>query len=322
MGYDRESQRWQRLPSLSFLPENFFVRSDWCQMEGALVLVFTWPDPEREEPVEASTVDGYNLYVANILTRTWKLLPPRPHKDEKSNRGQKWLIRVSLQAYKVVFFEDHHSDETYCCAQIYDSEQDEWSSSKKFDMSSESILFLSCTDWAYSDGLLYRLWGPIQVVRGIQAFNVQDGTFKMIHMPPIDVPIYRGNYHLSVWNDILLMLVYDSYFTAESVIVLEIDLQCQRWSAVTRGPPADLNFGEFHLEPVVGADGLLFVGVEVESGILSYHMLKDEWSCSPCPANVHPLPHYLENLYVSAPMEEYRWGKFSFQPGLNPFVAL
>lgn len=60
----------QRMEPLSFLPANVFMHIEWERMEGALSFVLN-----KEDDFGSRTVFNF-IFVAHILPRSWKLLPP------------------------------------------------------------------------------------------------------------------------------------------------------------------------------------------------------------------------------------------------------
>lgn len=152
---------------------------------------------------------------------------------------------------------------------------------------------------------------------------------------------------LVVCDGDLVMVVYDScttYYAAQSVMVLRIDLVSQLWVMVTEGPPAAPNSGPVFQRPASDGACLFFAGTTVESDILTYNMSEGQWSCLPMPQSVRqsldltrlPMPqsarpgveHQLNHIrawnrfHSHSPDTKYVWEPSSFSPGLNLFVGV
>lgn len=164
-GYEMESRTWQRLPSLSFLPGNFWIRQlpeDWpvdperiLQIQGTLLLV---TGSERG----CSFDDHVQLYVANILTRSWKQLPP-PNKILGCAVISK-LVNHTRETYKVVILS---SSDLTSDVQIYDSESAAW---KDLEV---SYLFKPLRGPAtYLDGLLFIAGHTSQLAINVVVINI------------------------------------------------------------------------------------------------------------------------------------------------------
>ncbi|CAM6112881.1 unnamed protein product [Calypogeia fissa] len=314
IGYDRTSQHWQPImPSLYFLPENFFTGFAWSRIEGSLVLVST---EKTEEEIDAcEDPDDYNENVVNIVTRRYEQLPSPPPADYRTHMGEKWVIPMSSQTFRAVIF---HEDFHRCFVDVYDSESRVWSNAKVDGWGHFHDIYLS--NWAHLNGVFYKMVGPTDDTRDLLAFDVQERTFKLLQMPAIDIPLYTGYVVLMGCNGNLLMLVFDT--GCEDVFVMKIDVRRRRWVDVSEGPPAELNFGRFLSEPAADDECIYFMGEDVESGLLVYNMKNDEWSTLHIPESVRgsyigPMPY--QNRFHPG---RFQWNVSCFRPGLSPFLAI
>ncbi|CAM6111474.1 unnamed protein product [Calypogeia fissa] len=327
--YHQASRTWQRIPLLSFLPEDLLTRFRRSKLQTAGALLFISTSPEirddfyqefrRSTRLRDIRRGKYTLYVANMLTRSWKQLPPRPPADSVDLDDKlhyldaKLVTHKASETYKVIAF---YVDVGYCLAQIYDSKASRWSSNRLYD--SENLVFLS--HCAYLNGVLYRVVRNNEVGGSLLAFSVEEGTFQVFEMPPIDIELQFGLIDLVVCKGNLLMVAYNHFLYVENVVVLKIDLVSRRWLEVTRGPPAALNFGNLEKHPASDGDCIFFASAKFVGDImLAYNLHEDVWSCFPCPTVVNQLdaPHPL-----FAPALEYKWTVSTFQPGLNPFLGV
>jgi hypothetical protein len=304
IGYDRATRQWRRIPTLSFLPENHITKSKHSQLqiEGGLLFIVSPPK---------------HLSVANVLTRSWKQLPPRPWADGRSC-GRESLVS-HIDAYKVVEF--YRYQDGLCFALIYNSELSAWN--RRAVEVPRDFNFLS--NRVSLNGVLYWMVGLNGIALCLLAFQVEEEVFEVLPLPPISGtpnlgiggPFTRSRIQCFpvVCCGSLLMVVCNNDLLVETVSILKIDLVSQRWLEVARGPPAALNFGKFRFRKWHASDGdcIFFMGENFDQ-VLAYNVQNNEWSCFPIP------PEVLFGDSISS--REYQMISFSFQPSLNPFVAL
>ncbi|CAM6092424.1 unnamed protein product [Calypogeia fissa] len=328
IAYDGKSHNWRRMPSLTHLPENLVLARSNLQIEGPLLYGFARPETRTRKK---------ELYVANILTRSWKQLPPRPSAKMSVVLCNKLVVtssksescsldsmeeerESSSSSYKVVTVCREHRNDQFdrYSAQIYDSNLDAWNS-KKIIISTD---FFRLTTSAYFDGILYMVADANP--RDLLAFSVHDGRFEELKMPFVDT-MRIISVNLVVSNGSLLMIVTEG-FHQQNQQVLRIDLEARKMMEVARGPPPHLNFGPISTQAV--SDGnCIFFGVEESSAnrVLAYNVHEKEWSCFPAPqaASVGPYPAANDRIAATTASDrKYKWSASSFQPGLSPFASV
>lgn len=296
--YHQKSQNWQRVSLLSFLPKDpfligrdlrgssFYRAKKNVHLEGAL-LYGTW---------ETDSFDSQILFVANILTRKWKQLPPRPNAD--SWKGilccMKLVSDPSSEAYKVILScQDGHQDDPYFTL-IYDSKSETWSS-KKF--VSASNFCTSPSSFAYLDGVLYGV--SVANLTSLVAFSVEEGTMDGLRVA-LDKEVDIDTARLVVCNANLMMILSE---VDETVRVLKMDVESLRWREIASCHPSAFKLGERN--PSVGEGHCIFFEMGFFEGVmLVFNPQDDEW-------------HFFDFSKT-----DYQWCDCSFQPGLNPFMAV
>lgn len=255
--------------------------------------------------ISTSCVD---LYVVNVLTRNWKLLPSLPQQDEVPYDR---MLVIDTETYKVVELD---TGLDFYLAQIYDSQSDSWSS-KRFDLSDDLGILRSSGE--YLDGVLYWVWcSPMEMAPSLLALNAKESTFELLHMVPLDIQFnfWYNLFDLVVCNGSLLMIIYDAeHGELELVIVVKADLGSRRWLQLSEGPPNALKFRKLRKGPISNGNCIYHVGEDLNK-VLAYNVQKNEWSSFPIPPVVRR-----RNFEGS---EEYLPDAFSFQPGLNPFIGV
>jgi hypothetical protein len=298
------------------------------KIEGALILMSAWfvsvSHVEQQEyrvyfvQIRSSTLKGksgdHDLFVTNPLTGTWKQLPPVLFAEdhyfvERRYLDAKVLTDISSGSYKVVAF---YLQFGYHLVQIYDSTTGSWSG-KMFPLEGIEIL----THHAYLAGVFYRVVrNSTDRSRGLMAYNLETRSVKVLWMLPVDVPIKFGLIDLVVCGGMLILVAYNDFYTVERVTLLKIDLLSGSASEIARGPPAALNFGSFQKHPASDGDCIFFAFSKFE-GSLAYNVLEDTWTSNPCPKSV--VQSHFSHVWST---REYEWTSTSFQPGLNPFMAV
>lgn len=299
MAYNQASQNWPRLPSLSFLPRNWHLRSLTWQLEGPLLYGFALND------VPLSDVE--HVIVANVLTRTWRQLPARPNAQLAPVLCHKLVIYPNLEAYKVILFCEQEGRPDNYCAQIYESRSNSWSS-KSFVVSS------NFTDGpavaAYLDGVFYMV--GVKTPQSLLAFNVEEGTLRELRLS-VQGYLRTATVNLVVCNAHSLMVVtkglHRGGMYVDALLVFRVDLESLELVRLAEGPPRNLQLGTMPFLPAVGDGGCIFFKVEAgRSRVLAYNVEEDSWNCFPVP--------------TSDARRVYHWLGSSFQPGLSPFVAV
>ncbi|KAG6543382.1 hypothetical protein Mapa_015296 [Marchantia paleacea] len=322
IAYNRTTNCWQKMHSLSYLPVDF-VRQD-ITAEGSLVC---------GSVIEECNVHEHKLYVTNVLTRAYRVLPLPPN---ISSVGCKHLLQQGADGYSVVVFSlDPHcrqNDPYTFDAQVYNSKVHSWKTTKviiehDFYMSPQCSAYLDETLYIVSrHGLGVLTSGEI----GILALNVEDLSWEMFYMsfPALSRPCTSVT-PVRCGDQILLVLSLDveprrtwlnlwdksyrqrisSINSQQSLLVMKVNLKTRQLAMVTRGPPEHLCVGALHNNPVTDGTYIYF-GSKSSSSVVTYNVEKDEWSSIP------PVSQ------AAGITRGFQWSAFSFRPGLNSFLAV
>lgn len=290
IAYDRTSRNWRTVPSLSFLPQDLLkgLRAAHIQ-EGALVFLFPWPE------VNASD----KMYVANVLTRSWKRLPVRPPFPNQDPFVTKLVRGTSIEVYNVVLL--YKIDGADYLAQIYNSKSNTWSCNQ-FVIPIDDLPYidLSVTPRVYLDGVLYFVVeGDL---RTLLAINVQEGTMEKLEMPGIE-GIHTTRANLVVCKGSVWIITYARSFRSKGMTVLKVDMAAGLLK-VSDGPPAAACKSLFIFSSPVSDEHRILWNAR-DRRVLEYNVVENEWSILPF--------HGRRN---------FTWQGSPFQPGLNTFVAV
>lgn len=279
------------LPSLSFLPEKLLTCSN-PEMEGPLLC---WCGGSTK----------MILYVANILTRSWKQLPHPPQGSGSCQFYRKILvIEKSAQTYKVVVFCGSGRDFR---VQIYDSRSEVWTTNRF--LLSKDLKLLSPV--VQLDGHLYMV--ACHNRANLLAFNVEERTLESLRFFST-AKLMMSNVDLVVSDGSLLIIVTNGFYPG-GLQLLKFDIVTEQLVEVASGPPIAVCINpSFEMRrrrrPVCDGSSVYF---EISDQMLEYNMKEDKWRCLDFPFTrdgAFPFMSYCE------------WSAFSFRPGLTPFVEV
>lgn len=321
--YDWESENWVRLPSLSFLPKDLLDGAFIPLHEPANIpgLVFvTKIRPNMEEC----------FVVANIFTRSWKLLPPRPglrtpypgFRYYKGGRLIEHCPRLVMDSptgpYKVIAFARNGARVWF--ANVYDSRTNTWSLTKLLKTLSQPWTF------AYLNGVLYTVTDASNSdLQELFTLNVEEGTKEILPLRYSNRPeLSRRN--LVVWDGQLFMVLY--YYCDLQVRILKVDLESRELLEVSRGPLNSFNLHGVRLASIQGSRILFELrGRYTRFGtgpIVAYDLLKDEWIWLKFPAlcttsliKGNEASELLRLTESDTPVETRQ--DLTFEPSLDPF---
>lgn len=319
--YDNDTQKWRRLPSLSFLPKHLHLIRATLQIEGALLHCM----------YDDSFGVGSQVLVANILTRSCKALPPRPNAQARIVVWKKLVVSEKLAEYKMFMVcenypysshdeEPYYSDEYFrvtrghsfrpesdYSAQIYDSKSNAWTS-KMIALPSPSDIW-RCSAWttaAYFRGVMYFWMLEEGRALRILGLNFEEGKSKTsFRFSRMDGPeIFPLT--LVAGNSALLCLGTSGARGAAKcdLHMLTVDLKALLLMEVARRKSSRW-FGDSCRASSAG--NCTFVTHTNE--LLSYHVDCNVWKSSVPTAVTHD-------------SRGRDWTMTSFQPSLVPFVGV
>ncbi|KAL2621201.1 hypothetical protein R1flu_001406 [Riccia fluitans] len=320
IAYCPSSNCWQKMASLAYVPGDFSTQD--LITEGSLICGFVVSESSKHE---------HNLYVTNVLTKAYRVLPVRPN---MTYIGCRHLLHRGSDGYTVVVFSlDPHFrtiDEYIFDAQVYDSKTRAWKTTK---VTVENDFYMSPQCSAYVNDTLYILSRHTLGVLtsgqiGMLALNVQDMKWERytLSFPPLNRPCTSVTLVLcagqilvvvslaveprSEWDDYDVMrLCYGN--AQESLVVMRINPETRRLSVVAQGPPEGLCNGAVHNNPVTDGTYIYFGAKTSGGSVVAYNVEKDEWS---------KIPSFSRG--GSGMNWGFQWSAFSFRPGLNPFLPV
>ncbi|CAM6085506.1 unnamed protein product [Calypogeia fissa] len=304
MAYNKATQIWQKLPSRPFLREEVCYNLSCKRMEGPLLIVF------YNERCDTDC----DFYVANILTRTWKRLPPPPIREHVISNFL--LIDKSLGKYKVIFLcsevissvSGNDFGESYF-VQYYDSKSGSWTTRKRRRKKPFRDFDNLVNNFVHFNGVVYTVLGYDPHI--LWAFNLEKCKLNVLELTlDYDFSDY-DHYYLLVCMAELVLVIWDDR-ERESLRLLKIDLENRTLVHLADGPAQDLQFKCNQDIPVSDGDSIfdsVFFDVGECQKILRYEMESNTWSLLPvCPSAV------AEFGYV--------WTNLTCQPACSPFMAV
>lgn len=285
-----------RLPSLAFLPQKLQVTSSNPEIEGPLVF--------------GCVRSNQLMYVANILTKSWKKLPPHLDAGGSIFCWKRLVIEPSFKTYKVVVFcRDPNNQDFRCSAHIYHSKSHAWT----LKYLSVSKIFKTLCPPVLLNGVLYMV--ADHDVEKLLAFNVETETLEELRLSFAHGLATNTAAHLVVCNDNLLMIVSEG---AGAVHVLKVDLLSRQLLVLARGPPAAFNLAGFRTRQPVSDGRSIFFGT-FQSGefmhMVAYNVKHEQWRC-------FAFPYDMSLAFQDMTYYSCDWSAISFRPGLNPFMEV
>lgn len=298
VGYDREYGQWQDLP-LRFQDLRNWFSTHLLRGAGSLM---------------CGVFDLRNVFVTNMVTRTWKWLPSRP---DMTCPSQIHLLSIGSEAYQVLLISKDERDRTKVFCQIYDSRMEAWTIKR-----STVNTTLSNSSSVYLGGILYVMeYDPddFHDVMKLLSYNVSDGTWTNLHHPFGSMLHEIETFELLVCQEHVMVVlhVHSNWRTSQNfshntlrntLIVYKLDPDSLDIREVGRGPP----------EPMTATctlfasdnECIYFGDPQVASNsVVELNVQNREWSCLPAPA-------------CADGSFKNKWATFSFQPGMNPLVSV
>ncbi|KAL3680871.1 hypothetical protein R1sor_023827 [Riccia sorocarpa] len=289
IAFSYRSNGWQKVISLAYLPGDF--SSQDIIAEGSLICGYVISDGSKHE---------HNLYVTNVLTKAYKVLPVRPN---MTYIGCKHLLHRGPDGYSVVVFSldpyFRNIDQYIFDAQVYDSKTRAWKTTK---VTVENDFYMSPQCSAYVNDTLYIL---SRHTLGV----LSSGQIGMLALN-ILVVVSLAVEPRPVWEDPYQLMRMSFGCSQESLVVMRINLKTRQLWVVAQGPPEGLCHGAVHNNPVTDGTCIYF-GAKTSSSVVAYDVEKDEWS---------QIPSFSRG--GSGMNWGFQWSAVSFQPGLNPFIPV
>ncbi|BBN00511.1 hypothetical protein MPTK1_1g29740 [Marchantia polymorpha subsp. ruderalis] len=340
IGFDKVRQQWTSLLPLTYFP----LQSSVCQFSGY--------GSSLEGPLLCANVNAgsccslletyfkVDLFITNVITREWKILPPRPVMQHPTH--VQVLPSSTAGGYKVLTlthpvsseFEEGGSD----LIQIYDSGRDAWELVPTDVTSSylEDLGGVFLNDKYY---VLYRNeeiagLGRNVVIEHITVYDVHGGLCRRIVLDSL--PLNPGNLDyefgiVKVTGSVMLVVVANSLsvdeehsacpmhhhnfgemaircVSANSIMVFELNPETGDFKPVATGPPCLAK--NVSVDQMIGHESrIYFAGCVPHSSVLFYDLQQNQWGCLPKPMVGVCSSHSIAYC-------------FAFEPGLDPFVRV
>jgi hypothetical protein len=230
LGFNRITLRWQHMLTLSYLPVGI---GSLVTSGGSLICVMSESDV------------GYDVFVTNVLTRSWRKLPARPFSEEPDHVR---VLPMGPYSYKVLLVYRRGHGEHGVHTQVYDSSLRNW-----VVKNSEVDLGTFFVNSAYLDGKLYcmcrdSMLDPLQ----LWTYHLEDNAWIPIphEFSPSDVfdgafLLCGGKVFVAIWfptdrggmSDEVVDKLYGLYTLPDSIGIFQLDLETFELQEVSRGPP-------------------------------------------------------------------------------------
>ncbi|KAL3696864.1 hypothetical protein R1sor_010940 [Riccia sorocarpa] len=318
IGYNTASKRVEKLLTLSYLPYS----------EAPLV-----PNTRGKLSTRGSllcfldTIQFSNIYVTNIITKKWRILPPRP------NMGYPSIIHLFCdhsKSYKVLVITPFASP----FAQVYDSATNSWSI--RFSKSAtippaQDDFGKVWTDSIYYKDTIYVLWGfeyggPSELLAyKMEAESWSAIGIKALH-PAVSSPILLcGERVMIVVGLILVESAYSETANSKTkkhlLMVFELLPGTEQVVEISTSPL--LEFVGTELSEVSSSDDCICVyqRMSASSPIVVYNIQNGDWSCL---HSVFDVKLFHDAVRKNKTTRDFKLQPAisSFQPGLNPFIAV
>ncbi|CAM6091235.1 unnamed protein product [Calypogeia fissa] len=306
LGFNRVASRWQPMLTLSYLPV-----TNWSSITsgGSLICLISESDI------------GYDVYVTNVLTRSWRKLPARPFSEEPDHVR---LLPVKPDSYNVLLVYRRSHDEHCVHTQVYNSSLRTWTVKKS--MVDLGTFFVNS---AYLDGKLFcmcrdSMLDPLQ----LWVYRLDDNEWIDLSHPLLPEEVVDGAFLLcgdkifvAIWfpterdemNGEVIEKLSGLYTLKNNIGIFQLDLDCYHLGEVALGPPrVTVGVGVYRQQILFASDSeFIYFGQAIPSSpVLTFNVRSHEWTCLP-PAS-----------YTFGAMDYKIWQEFPFEPGLNPFVMV
>lgn len=245
-----------------------------------------------------SNRDERKLFVMNTLTHEWKQLPSLFDGRVQHARCLKLVCDSSSESYKVISLcqDIAKGKAEKALANVYSSKSGKWSSNelvfqRKFDIRPDTCAFFN--------EILYVVRFP--KLLNLLAFNVEEGTVE--ELPLSFSTEVRPTYLKLVNCNAGLVMIAVDLDHRRYIHVLKVDLASLRLTEVAGSPIASVKLGVFDL-PVNKVQGIFMEIGRPRALLVTYNQHDDKWS------------------FFKYPKQPHDCNVISFQPALNPFMAV
>ncbi|KAL3676069.1 hypothetical protein R1sor_026017 [Riccia sorocarpa] len=351
VGFNNQTETWQKVFDLKmfpFIPKGVYTtRVTSCA--GSLVSLAS----VNFSSAEGVDIEAYKewvhwkyrlldheVYVANVVTRKWRILPPRPNMQRPDIMH---MVQVGGGDYKLFLLTQlGHvvGVPSVISTQVYNSVSNSWTES-----CSQALMpnwKTSLSNFAYYSGVFFIATGsrdysdpPV-----LMTHDVVKGTWGTM-IPPLSLVLQNVmKYHVLLCGSELLLVVRllspiptlckspddDPFVRTNSFQIFKLDLASGQIKEEAKCPLE----GGLHVsfDQVTAAGDCIYFGGRYIPGtpLIKYNVTKREWSyhnsawqwssfTESC------LPTWNGQTYSREP-RLYYWAHYGLQPGLNPFAEV
>lgn len=348
LGYDNRSKRCEKMLTLTYLP---YPRVGECKLITNIRGKISGSGPLL---CFVDCDHNPNIYVTNVITGKYKMLPPRPNKTYPAIVH---LLLVGKDAYKVILITPLEAP----CSQIYYSATQKWSIrySEVVPVSSNLSLTAASSRWvslnqawissnnawtnsAYFNGTLYVLWGyqydgPCELL----AYNTDEETWMNIQINVLRPQLGQFDFFISMSRILVcaecVMVVIRLNISSndveevrgvgwrtgkENLVVFKLDSDTREIREVSRGPPLPILGTELNEAASDGENIYFYQKLAPNSSVVAYNVRQQTWSSIPSVFNVESFHDALKKRHQPQQQFFFQPTTFSFRPGQNPFIEV
>lgn len=349
IGFNDQSRTWQKIFDLKmfpFIPKGIYTTRVTCCAGSLIGLASVNFASTEGVDIEAYKdwvhwkyrLLDHEVYVANVITKKWGLLPSRPNMQRPDIMH---MIPVGCNDYKLFLITQlGHvvGIPSTISTQVYDSLSKSWTEN-----CSQALMAnwkTSYSNFAYYNGVFFIATGsrdyndpPI-----LMTHDVVKGTWTTM-IPPLSLILQNVmQYHVLLCGSELLLVVRllsstvshstdgDSFVRTNSFQIFKLDLASGQIKEEAKCPLENLAYVSFDQVTAAG-DCIYFGGRYIqETPLVIYNVPKREWSFHPSawksPSFTDScLPTWNGQTYTREP-RLYHWAHYALQPGLNPFAEV
>ncbi|CAM6083954.1 unnamed protein product [Calypogeia fissa] len=334
VAFDRSSNRWLRILLPPYLQSKIPVQSVFHKVHGNRVRSPHAHDLRMEGALLLMPISRDALFITNILTRSWRQLPPCPH---GTDLGRILLSQTYSESYKVIVMPHERDNHTFL--QIYDSNSCAWSTLKLtpslFNRPSNNS---NLEPVAYVNGVLYLVTIPITLFRQLvhlRRVSLKVLSIKIKEEAQLQVEVSAQDFNIVgelvmpgkalarvnpviCETNLLIIFLYLASSQGEEIQAVHIDLETGNLLRVVLCPIPCPPI----LEPLIHGvnsitdDGDIIARVNLSRGqVLTYNVKEDKWVWLHYSGLIDELPRSKSKYFEESI-------RSSFRPGLNPFAEV
>ncbi|KAL2608283.1 hypothetical protein R1flu_026856 [Riccia fluitans] len=350
VGFNNQTQTWQKafdLKMFPFIPKGVYTTKVISCAGSLISLASVNFSSTKDVDIEAYKewihwkyrLLDHEVYVANVVTKKWSILPPRPNMQRPDIMH---MLPIGDSEYKLLLLTQlgHVMGiPSMISTQVYDSVSKSWTEncSQAFMPNWKTSL----SSFAYYSGVFFIATGshdnndpPV-----LMTYDVVNGTWTTM-IPPLSLVLQNVmKYHVLLCGSKLLLVVRllsrtpsvaqapdDPFVRTKSFQIFMLDVASGQIKEEAKCPLEDVPHVSFDQVTAAG-DCIYFGGRYIpETPLIIYNVLKRKWSYH---NSAWQYPSFIESCVptwngqtYSREPRLYHWAHFGLQPGLNPFAKV